>query len=83
MKLKKFIALAIFAAGTYKIGETVGKLKGSLRTFKYILKQHPELDGLTCRAKDGTITIVLGDSEVVVKEENGDESETEEQETEA
>lgn len=83
MKLKKIIGLAVLVAGSYKIGEVVGKLKGNLSAFKYVLKQHPELDGLTCRAKDGTITIVLGESDVVIKEENGDESQAEEQETEA
>lgn len=81
MKLKKIIGLAVLVVGTYKIGETVGRLKGGLNSFKYILKQHPELDCVTCTFSDSkgysTFTINKG----VFEEENGDESQTEEQET--
>lgn len=57
LKFKKLIALAVMVAGSYKIGESIGKLKGSVDSMKFVLKQHPELDGLTVKAGDSWVTV--------------------------
>lgn len=59
LKFKKLIALAVVVASSYKIGESIGKLKGSVDSMKFVLKQHPELDGLTVRGENGSITVTF------------------------
>lgn len=57
INFKKLIGLAIVVAGSYKIGESIGKLKGSVDSMKFVLKNHPELDGLTVKAGDSWVTV--------------------------
>ena len=57
INFKKLIGLAIVVAGSYKIGESIGKLKGSVDSMKFVLKNHPELEELTVKAGDSWVTV--------------------------
>lgn len=72
LKFKKLIALAVVVASSYKIGESIGKLKGSVDSMKFVLKNHPELDGLTVKAGDSWVTVNFKSEKDEEKAENDD-----------